>query len=137
MEKHEEDKYQNSGTIFFIIIFLIFVLAFSGKSESQASSSSGYYLQNELSHVSISVHFNATLFNSVSLSDLYKNCIHDLCNTSFNLVSLQSKIFNYDHRTVQNFIDIQKTRLTIKPLFLWRLYYPLPSNEKEDLPVLS
>lgn len=137
MENHEEDINQNSGTIFFIIIFLLFALTFSGNSESQASSSSGYYLQNELALVNISSHFDATLFNAVSLPDLYKNCVHALHNTSFNLLSLQYKISNYDHRTTQNFIDIQKTRLTIKPLFLWRLFYLLPLSEKEDLPVLS
>jgi len=137
MENHEEDINQNFGTIFFIIIFLLFALTFSGNSERQASSSSGSYLQNELALVNISSHFDATLYNSARLPDLYKNCMHALHNTSFNLFSIQYIISNYDYRTTLNFNDIQKKRLTIKPLFLWRLSYLLPSGEKEDLPVLS
>jgi|GEM_PF-2193368 len=137
MENYEEDSSQNFGTIIFLIIFLLFALTFSGKSDSQVSSSSRSYLQNELALDNISIHFDATVLNAVNLPDLYKNCVHALNNTSFNLFSLQYKISNYDNRTTQNFIDIQKTRLTIKPLFLWRLSYPLPLSEKEDLPVLS
>jgi hypothetical protein len=133
----EEDTSQNSGTIIFLIIFLLFALTFSGKSDSQVSSSSRSYLQNELALDNILIHFDATVLNTVNLPDFYKNCIHTLHNTSFNLFSLQYKISNYNNRTTQNFIDIQKTRLTIKPFFLWRVSYPLPLSEKEDLPVLS
>jgi hypothetical protein len=137
MGNYKEDTNQNFGTIFFIILFLLFALIYSGKSDSQASSSSRSYLQNELALDNISTHFDATVLNAVNLPDLYKNCVHALHNTSLNLFSLQFKISNYDNRTTQNFIDIQKTRLTIKPLFLWRLFYLLPLSEKEDLPVLS
>ena len=137
MENYDEDTNQNFGTIIFIIIFLLFSLTFSGKSGSQASSSSVSYFQNELAFENISTHFNATLYNAVNLPDLYKNCIQALHDTSFNLFSIQYIISNYNNRITQNFIDFQKTRLTIKPLFLWRLYSPLPLSEKEDLPVLS
>ena len=137
MENYEEDTNQNFGTIFFIIIFFLLSLTISGKSESQASSSSVSYFKNELAFENISIHFDATLFNSASLPDLYKNCIQALHDTSFNLFSIQYIISDYNHRITQKFIDIQKTRLTIKPLFLWRLSYPLPLCEKEDLPVLS
>ncbi len=137
MGNYKEDTNQNFGTIFFIIVFFLFAITFSGKSESQASSSSVSYLQNELAFENISIHLDATLFNAVSLPDLYKNCIQDLNNTNFNLFSIQYIISNYNNRITQNFIDIQKTRLTIKPLFLWRLFYLLPLSEKEDLPVLS
>ena len=137
MENYEEDTNQNFGTIFFIIIFFLLSLTISGKSESQASSSSVSYFKNELAFENISIHFDATLFNSASLPDLYKNCIQALHDTSFNLFSIQYIISDYNHRITQKFIDIQKTRLTIKPLFLWRLYSPIPLSEKEDLPVLS
>jgi hypothetical protein len=109
----------------------------SSKSESQTSASSGYSLQNELAFGNISIHSDATLLNAVSLPDLYKNCVFVLHNTSFNLVSLQNKISNYNHRLTQNFIDIQKTRFIVEPLFLWRLYHHLPLNGKEDLPAIS
>jgi hypothetical protein len=137
MGNYKEDTNQNAGNIFFIILFSFFLLIFSGKSESQTSSSSGYPLQNELAFGNISIHSDAIVFNTVSLPDLYKSHVFDLHNISLNLISLQYKIFNYNQRTTQNFINNQKTRLVIKPLFLWRLYNPFSLNEKDDLPVLS
>ena len=137
MGNYKEDTNQNPGTIFFLILFSLFVLIFSSKSESQTSTSSEYSLQNELAFGNISIHSDATVFNAVCLPDLYKSYVFDLHNTSLNPFSLQYKISNYNHRTTQNFINIQKTRLVIEPLFLWRLYYPFSLSEKEDLPVLS
>jgi len=137
MGNYKEDTNQNTGTIFFIILFSLFVLISSSKSESQTSASSGYSLQNELAFGNISIHSDAAVFNAVSLPELYKNCVSYLYNTSFNLFSLQNKISNYNHRITQNFIDIQKTSLIVKPLFIWRLYYPLSLNGKEDLPAIS
>jgi hypothetical protein len=133
MGNYKEDTNQNFGTIFFIILFSLFALISLSKSESQTSASSGYFLQNEVAFGNNPIHFDATVFKAVSLPDLYKNCVL----TSLNLFSLQYKISNYNHRTTQNFINIQKTRLVIEPLLLWRLCYPLSLSGKEDLPVLS
>jgi hypothetical protein len=137
MGNYKEDTNQNTGTIFFLILFSLFVLAFSSKSESQTSASSGYSLQNELTVGNISNHSDAIVFNAFSLPDLYKSYVFDLPNTRLNPFSFQYKISNYNHRTTQNFINIQQTRLVIEPLFLWRLYCPFSLGEKEDLPVLS
>jgi hypothetical protein len=137
MGNYKEDTNQNSGTIFFIILFSLFVLIFSGNPESQTSASSRYSLQNELALGNISIHLDAIVFNAVNLSNLYKNSAYILQNTSLNLFSSEYKISSYDQRTTQNFINIQKTRLVIEPLFLWRLCYPLTLGGKEDLPALS
>jgi hypothetical protein len=137
MRNYNEDINQNTGTIFLIILFSLFALISSGKSESQTSTSSKYTLQNELAFGNIIVHPDAIVFNDVNLPDLYNSYVFELHNTSFNLYSLRYKISNYNHTTTQNFINIQKTRLVIKPLFLWRLYYPFSLSEKEVLPVLS
>ena len=137
MGNYKEDTNQNSGTIFFIILFSLFVLIFSGNPESQTSPSSRNSLQNELALGNISIHLDAIVFNAVSLSNLYKYSAYILQNTSLNLFSLEYKISSYDQRTTQNFINIQKTRLVIEPLFLWRLCYPLTLGGKEDLPALS
>ena len=133
MGNYKEDTNQNFGTIFFIILFSLFALISISNSESQTSGSSGYSLQNEVAFGNNPVHSDATVFKAVSLPDLYKKCVL----TSLNLFSLQYKISSYNHRTAQNFINIQKTRLVIEPLLLWRLYYPLSLSGKDDLPVLS
>jgi hypothetical protein len=137
MGNNEEDTNQNTGTIFFLILFSLFVLAFSSKSERQISASSGYSLQDELAFGNISIHSDAIVFNAVSLPDLDKSCIFAMHNKSLNPFSLQYKISSFNQRTTQNFINIQKTRLVIEPLFLWRLYCPFSLSEKEDVPVLS
>jgi hypothetical protein len=137
MVNNIEDTNHYSGTLIFVILFSFFALIFSGKSESQTSASSRYSLQNEPVFGNMSIHSDATLLTAVNLPDLYKNCLNNQQNTSLNLFSLQCKIFNYNQRTTQNFINIQKTRLIIEPLVLWRLYIPFPLSEKEDLPVLS
>ena len=137
MGNFKEDTDQNTRTIFFIILFTLFLLIFSDKSGSQTSASSIYSLHNELAFVNSSIHFDAIVYNAVSLPGLYKNCVFDLNNTRPDLFSLQYKISNFNHSTVQNLINIQKTRLVIEPLFLWRLNCPLSFSEKEDLPVLS
>jgi len=133
MKNHQEDTIQNFGTIFFIILFSLFALVSLSKSESQTSASSGFSLQNEVTFGNKPIHFDATVFKAVSLPDLYKYC----GLTRINLFSLQYKISNYNIRTTQNFLNIQKTSLVIEPLLLWRLYHPLSVSGKEDLPVLS
>jgi hypothetical protein len=136
MGNSKEDISQNFRTIFFVILFFLFALSFSDKKENQTSLS-GYPSQNEPAFGNILIRFDAAVFNAVSLPDLYEENLCALHNTGFSLFSLQYKISNYDQRTTQNFIGTQKTRLTIEPLFLWRLYHPFSLSEKEDLPVLS
>jgi hypothetical protein len=137
MGNYKDDTNQNSGSTLLIILFSLFVLILSSKSESQTSALSGYSLHNELAFGNISIHSDAIVFNDVSLPDLYKSNVFDLHNTSLNAFSLQYRISNFNHRTTQNFIDIQKARLVIEPLFLWRLYCPFSLSEKDDMPVLS
>jgi len=134
MGNYKEDTNQNSGTIFFIILFSLFVLVFSDNPENLTSASSRYSLQNELALGNISTHLDAIVFSAVNLSNLYNNSAFILQNTRLGLFSIEYKISKYNQRTTQNFINIQKTRLVIKPLFLWRLCYPLTLGGKEDLP---
>ncbi len=137
MGNYNEHTNQSFETIFFIIIISLFALFFFSKSENQTSSLSGYSLQYELAYGNISVNSDATIFNAVSLPGLYKNWLSAPHNTALNLFSIQYSISNYSHTTDQNFINIQKTRLLIEPLFLWRVYYLLPMSGKADPPVLS
>jgi hypothetical protein len=137
MGNYNENTNHYPGTLIFLILFSFFALIFSGNSVSQTASSSRYSLQNEPVSGNISIHSDATLLIAVSLPDLYINCLNSQQNSIVNLFSLQNKISCYNRITTQNLINIQKTRLIIKPLFLWRLYYPFSLNEKEDLSVLS
>jgi len=137
MGNYKEDTSQHFGTIFFIILFSLFILIFIGKSESHNSASSGSLFQAELVLGNIPAGPDAIVFNAVNIPNLYKECLNALHNTSLNLFSLQYKISSYNHSTDQHFINMQKTRLVIEPLFLWRLYHPVSPGKNDDLPVLS
>ncbi len=137
MENYKTDTNQDTGTIFFIILFLLFVFIFFCKSESQASSQSGYSLQNEIAFGNISILDNAALVRTINLPDPCKNQVNVPHNTNLNLFTLSYIISNYNHRTENNLIINQKTRLLIEPLFLWRVYYLLPLSGKADPAVLG
>ncbi len=134
MGDYKEDTDRNFETTLFIILFSLFAIIISGQSETQTSASRSF-LQNEPAYANYSTHFEATVFNAVSLPDLYKNFTSPLHNSSLNLFSLQNKISGYNQRITQNLINIRKTSLVIEPLFLWRLFYPPSFNDKEVLPV--
>lgn len=135
MRDHKEDKDQNFRTIIFLILFSLFVLASSNDHGNHYSSSIKHATQTELVFGNISGLHNTIICDGFGLTDLqkYSECAHN----SFNTISIQYKILNYNRRINQNFIQVQKTRLTIEPLFLWRLHSTLTLSEKENLPVLS
>jgi len=137
MKNYKEDIYQNFETIFFIILFSLFVLAYTGNPGSQTSSSVKYPSQNELISGYISSHRNAIICTAVKLPDLQKYCGCDLRNTGLNPFSIQNKISDCNRRITQNFKLIRNTRLSIEPVLSWRLYFYLPSGEDDNLPDLS
>jgi hypothetical protein len=137
MGNQKEDTVQSFGTIFFIGLFLLFLLASSGSKESRTSSSGRNTPQNELVFGEISNHRDAIIFKPASLPDPEKCFESALHNTRLIPFSIPNKLADYNRRTAQNFFIIQKARLKIEPAFPWRLYFHLTSNEDESLPVLS
>jgi hypothetical protein len=137
MGDYKEDTNQKFGTIFFIILVSLFALIFSAKSESKTTASLRYSLQYELVSGNISSHYNAVICKVVSLPDIQKYCECALPNTSLNQFSIQNKISDYNRETAQNFILIQKTRLSTGPLLPLSLFFHRPPNKDDDLPVLS
>ena len=137
MENSKEDTAQNFGTLFFLILFSLFVFASSGNQGSHSSSSARFPSQPELVFDDISIHRNAIIFYSVSLPDLQKYYKGALYKTGINPFSIQNKVSDYNRRITQNLILILKRRLSIEPVLSWKLYYHLPLYEDDDLPVLS
>jgi hypothetical protein len=137
MGNYKEDKNQNFRTIFFLILFSLFILAFSFNQGTHYSISIRYSAHYELEFGNISSHHNAIICNAFRLPDFQKYCDSTPLNTSLNPFSIQNIILQYNRRIAQNFIQIQKTRLSIKPIFTSRLFFHLPSNNDDDLPVLS
>lgn len=137
MGNYKEDTDRNFRTIFFLILFSLFVLSSSNLKGNHYSSSTKFTTQTELVFGSKSSHHNAIICNVFRLPDFQKYCDSTPLNTSLNPFSIQNRILDYNRRIAQNFSQIQKTRLTIEPLLLWRLHSTLSLSEKEDLSVLS
>jgi len=137
MEYSKEDTGQNFQTLFFLILFSLFVFVSSGNQGSHNSASSKYPSQNELISGDILSHRNAIISCSVSLPNLQKYYEGALYNPGINPFSIQNKVSDYNRRITQNLILILKRRLSIEPVLSWKLYYHLPLYEDDDLPVLS
>lgn len=137
MANYKEDTNQGLGNIFLIIIFFLFVFFSSNIQGNHFQSSKKYNTQTELVSGSKLSNHNALICNHFSLPDLQMFFHFYTQNTCLNPFSLLYKLSNYNSRTVQNFINNHKTRLTIEPLLLWKLYNTLSTGDKGDLPVLS
>jgi hypothetical protein len=132
-----KDKNPNNGSVFFIILFLVFVFINSDRSEIKTYHSFGYFSHNEMALDKCSLHFDAAIFDAIHLRDLYKFGVNAFNETSFNKFSLQYNLSFFNNFQTRNFNDIQKATIEIEPLFLRRLLYHLSLNNKEVLPVLS
>lgn len=132
-----KDRNPDCGTIFFIILVLVFAMIYSDGSESQTLQSSGYSFHNKATTENLSFHFDAAIPHIVCITDLYKIGVSFLNNTGFNLFSSKVNITCYSQRVTRNLTEIQKINLEIRPLFIRRMLYNLSPGEKEDLPFLS
>jgi hypothetical protein len=137
MGNYKEDTDQTYRTILFIILFTVFAIAATIKSNCQSSYSLPSSSQNELAFGNSPRRVDAIIFDAIPLPFIIKTSDCTLHNTNLNLFDLQYKISDYNRRITQNIILLQKTRLSIIPVPLWRFCFHLPSGENEDLPVLS
>ena len=137
MRDHIEDTDRNFRTIFFIAIFSLFVLVFLNNQEYHSSSSTRYPVQTELALGTNSNHHSTIITNGVWLPDFQKHSECAFNKTNLNPFSIPYKISEHNRRITQDFIQSQKTRLTIEPLLLWRLRFNPSFKGKEDLPVLG
>jgi hypothetical protein len=137
MREHSEDTDQNFRAIFFIAIFSLSILVFSNNQENHYTCFAPYTSQTEVVFGNFFGNHNAIICDIVRVPDLQKHFECAPTKANFNPFSIQYNISGHNHRIAQNFIQIQKIRLTIEPLLLWRLRFHPSLSEKEDLPVLS
>lgn len=133
----KEDTNQNSGTIFFIILFSLFVITASNNPANHTSSSTKNTSHYKEVLGDFSNHHNAILFSTFRLPDLQEFCDCNLQNTNLNPFSIHYKISDFNRRIAQNFVLLKKTWLSTGPVLPLRLNFHLPSNKDDDLPVLS
>ena len=137
MSNFTEDTDHNLRSSFFLILFSLILFVSANNRGNHYSSFTKNTTQNALVFGDISSHHNTILCNADKLPDLQKYYDWALNKTSLHPFSIQYIISDYNHRIAQNLVQIQKTRLTIEPLLLWRLHDSLSLGDKIDLPVLS
>jgi hypothetical protein len=137
MRNFNEDKYQSTGMIFFIILFSLFIFIFSGRSNNKFPEASCYYYNGETPSGNLTSHSDAVVFNAGSLPDLYGKSVSDVHRSNSDLFPIRYIISDYNNRIAQRLINIQRNSLVIEPILLKRLYNPFHSDEQEPFPVLS
>ena len=137
MSSFKEDTDHNLRSTIFLILFSLIVFVSANNRGNHYSSFTKNTTQTALVFGDISSHHNTILCNADKLPDLQKYYEWALIKTSLHPFSIQYIISDYNHRIAQNLIQIQKTRLTIEPLLLWRLHNSLSVGDTSDLPVLS
>ena len=137
MQNRTEDTDLNFRTIFFLILFYLFVLSSSDIQGNNNSTSARVHVQSELVYGVISNQHSAVLFNHFRVPDIQKFCEYVSGITNMNSYSLHNKNLDYNRKSAQNFILIQQTMLSIEPVVHRRLYFNHLSNEDDIPPVLS
>jgi len=133
----KEDTDQNFRTIFFLFLFFLFIDVYSTNQEINSSTFKRNASHYELELAISSVNHNAAICTYNNFPDIHEFSLSDIQDTRFNPFSIQLKLLNFNNKTVQDFVNNQKSLLTIKPLLLWRLNNTLSLSDKGDLPVLS
>ena len=132
MINQKEDTANFFGTILFIVLFFLFVSAFSNKSSNQTSGACRYELQSEF-HVNSA---KAIVADVIQLPSVQKICLSLLCSANFDLFSNIHKTA-YTNKITHRFILLQQTRLLIKPILLCRFCFYIIPPDTEEPPVLS
>jgi hypothetical protein len=132
--ENKEDTIRNIGTFLFLILFVLFAFTFSGKSKSQTPISLPVSLQHELTFGYNSDRSDAAVFNADPFPVYNKTIICPLNRTNLNPFDFKFEISGYNRKTAQDYLLLQKNRLSIEYVLLWKFCSPLLFSENEDIP---
>jgi hypothetical protein len=132
-----EDRERSIRALIPMVLFLLLLLVSSDNPGKIHSSLSKYHGTSELAAFDITGSLRPGLCNIDRLPDLQKHYEWALNNIDHNQFSLRNIISDFDHKTAQHLSHINKTRLSVKPLLLWRLNRFFTADDTGDLPVLS
>jgi hypothetical protein len=133
MIQGKEDRANYLGITVFIVFFFLFISAFSDQSINRTKATSRCELITELHLDPV----NAIPINIVQLPSFQKSWVSFLDKLNIRLFNEDFKISSFNNKISIKNILLQKTQLSIKPIFICRFYYHLSSTDTEELPVLS
>ena len=131
MYDKRENRSDNLGSTIFIVLFFLFICAFSKNSDKPIGNAYHYGIASEL-------HSNITILNDVQQVFYQKSLIPFIDKMNIKLFNESLKMITVSRLITQRFIFLQKAKLLIKPFFaLHRFYYQYQYIDTEDLPILS
>jgi hypothetical protein len=137
MINQREDTNNYPGTVLLTVLFLLFIIVLSHKSDNQTSNSLQGPSNYESESACNSNNLKAVPVSAIQLPSLEKSCLYRLCNTYFSIFNAHHRILEDNREIARDFIIHQKIRLSIKPKPPYRFYSRKISADTEDLPVLS
>lgn len=136
MIKQKENMNHNFETIILVVVVFFFSVAFSDKPADKGlypiPDSLEYALNTELH----SYKDTAVPAEAVQLPSLLKSCII-LYNTKFICTDERIKILTDNQKVARNIASLQKSRLAITPVPIFRYFFHCVPSGTEDLPVLG
>lgn len=133
MKDQREDTANNSGIIWFIVLFFLLIYPVSQKPNNQTFDVSQSRVKSEI----CSITANAVIGDAFQLTTLQSACLNILHNATLNLYNKSFKLLADNREIDQQFIFLQKTELKIKPISFFRICFHLIPNDQEELPILS
>jgi hypothetical protein len=122
------------GRTIFLVLFCLIVSSFSDNMTSRQLKFSNHY---ELKCKLYSHAEKAAVSTAFQLPSFRKNRVILQDKMNLNLFNCSVKL-SVDNRIIsQKIISIHKDQLRIKPMIIYRLYYPLYDSDSEELPFLS
>jgi len=133
MKDQKENTVSYFGTLLLMVLFFFLIISFPNRSNLSDSRSSRIKGVSEVvTHSS-----GAVVADAVQMPSLQKSCLRLLFNDNINLFSETSKIVA-DNRSVSRCLaSVEKNEFVIKPLLLFRFYFPHQPSGSEEFPSLS
>lgn len=132
-----EDTNRNLRTILFLVLFSLLLLSSQDIQDNHNNPSGRHSVQTEIFSGGLTNLQSIVQCRPFSLPDLYRFCECAPPHTDLIPFSIRNKISDYNRKIARTFILINKARLSIEQNSQLRIYYHLPSNRDDDLPVLS
>ena len=130
MKNGEENRNNILGKAVLLVFFFLFVIAFSGKSDSGKIHTRAC---ETLSVVEAS-HTQAIISDAVQWPDFQESWVSFSDPMNFRLFSKSLKLSADNFTITQKLSKLQQTETTIKPISICRFYYHFFSADSDEVP---
>ncbi len=133
MISQKEDRANYLGRAVLLVLFFLFISAFSGKPVNKTKPTVPYESLSDLHSGPV----KGIIAAAVQLPAFQKNRVSSHDKLSFHLFSKIFKISSDNRKIAQQFIFLQQAEILIQPISYCRFYYHFFSADSDELPILS